>query len=81
MGQSEQVQEPSRRKADQDRKTTQIRIRISAVEKERFTEVAQRFGLDLSAWLRMLGASAVRTERLRTREACREEANKDRGNR
>jgi hypothetical protein len=72
MDSADASQAPVRRKPDQDRKTTQIRIRISPAEKESFAEVASRFGLDVSAWLRMLGASAVRTERLRTREACKE---------
>lgn len=73
MDSTGEEQAPLRRKADRDRKTNQIRIRVTATEKQRFSEVAQRFGLDLSAWLRMLGATAVRSERLKTREACKEE--------
>jgi hypothetical protein len=66
---------PVRRKPDSVRKTAQIRIRISQAEKESFSELAQRFGLEVSSWLRMLGATAVRKEKLRTREACKEEGN------
>jgi hypothetical protein len=52
------------RKPEHERKTAQIRIRISDAEKQAFREIARRYGLDLSAWLRMLGATeVVREER------------------
>lgn len=44
-----------RRKAEAERRTDQILIRVSSREKEELREAARRAGLDLSSWLRSLG--------------------------
>jgi uncharacterized protein (DUF1778 family) len=43
-----------RRKAKADRKEYSIRLRLTAAQKEAFTEAAERAGLDLSGWLRFI---------------------------
>lgn len=48
-----------RRKSEKARKDDQIRIRLTAEQKEAFTEVAERAGLDVSSWLRWLGVREV----------------------
>lgn len=48
-----------RRKPEKARKDDQIRIRLTAEQKEAFTEVAERAGLDVSSWLRWLGVREV----------------------
>jgi uncharacterized protein (DUF1778 family) len=43
-----------RRKATDDRKEESVRIRLTAEQKELFTEAATKAGLDVSGWLRMI---------------------------
>lgn len=42
-----------RRKDEDQLKTTQLHIRITATQKEAMTRAAARKGLDLSSWVRM----------------------------
>jgi hypothetical protein len=44
-----------RRKSDQDRKTVQIRLRVTEEEKAKLLQAAKRSGAMLSSWLRTLG--------------------------
>jgi len=44
-----------RRKPKALRKDDMIRIRVTADQKRVLTEAAERTGLDVSAWLRVLG--------------------------
>lgn len=43
-----------RRKAKGELKSEEIRLRLTASQKETFTEAAKRKGLDLSNWLRSI---------------------------
>lgn len=43
-----------RRKPRDERKEDSIRIRVTASEKEAWTEAAERDGRDLSGWLRFI---------------------------
>jgi uncharacterized protein (DUF1778 family) len=43
-----------RRKPKSERKDEEIRLRLTAAQKEAFTEAAKRKGLDLSNWLRSI---------------------------
>ena len=44
-----------RRKPDALRKEASIRIRMTDEQKRQFEKAAERAGLDVSSWLRMLG--------------------------
>lgn len=51
-------------KPDGDRKGDQIRVRVTEEQKVAFAKIADRAGLDVSAWLRSLGLREVqRAER------------------
>jgi uncharacterized protein (DUF1778 family) len=43
-----------RRKPDDERKESLVRIRLTADQKELLTEAAAKVGLDLSGWLRFI---------------------------
>ncbi len=43
-----------RRKIKSERKEEELRIRLTASQKDAFTKAAQRAGLDLSNWLRSI---------------------------
>jgi uncharacterized protein (DUF1778 family) len=43
-----------RRKPKGERKEKELRLRLTAAQKEAFTRAAQRVGLDLSNWLRSI---------------------------
>lgn len=43
-----------RRKRRDERKEDSIRVRVTASEKEAWTEAAEREGRDLSGWLRFI---------------------------
>ena len=48
-----------RRKALDDRKEDLIQIRVTAEQRQKLKEAAERRGLDLSSWLRMIGLAAA----------------------
>jgi hypothetical protein len=48
-----------RRKAKDERKDDEIRVRVSAKEKEVWTATAKKDGRDLSNWLRFLATQAA----------------------
>ena len=52
-----------RRKPKALRKEEMIRIRVTAEQKRLMTEAAERTGLDVSAWLRVLGLRKPATQR------------------
>jgi uncharacterized protein (DUF1778 family) len=56
-----------RRKPKTQRKEEVIRIRVTAEQKRLLIEAAERDGLDVSAWLRLLGLRTAVGER-RARE-------------
>jgi len=43
-------------------KTSQINLRVTANQHKQFAQAAERDGLSISGWLRMLALRAVRTE-------------------
>ena len=43
------------KKADDDRKDALVRVRVTEEQRRLFATAAARAGLDVSAWLRMLG--------------------------
>ncbi len=48
-----------RRKPKASRKESQIRIRLTREQKQTFALAAERAGLDVSSWLRLVGLRAV----------------------
>ena len=48
-----------RRKPRKERKLDLIQIRVTSDQRERLKEAADRAGLDLSSWLRMVGLKAA----------------------
>ena len=47
------------RKPKDERKDEELRLRLTAAQKQAFTKAAQRAGLDLSNWLRSLAVREV----------------------
>jgi uncharacterized protein (DUF1778 family) len=52
-----------RRKALRDRKEDLIQIRVTSGQRERLKEAADRAGLDLSSWMRMVGLRAANDQK------------------
>jgi uncharacterized protein (DUF1778 family) len=48
-----------RRKLAHDRKEDVIQIRVTAEQRQKLKDAADRRGLDLSSWLRMVGLQAA----------------------
>jgi len=55
---------PRKPAAKKAAKTDDLRIRLSAEDKRRFEEAAQRRGLSLSAWLRMVAIDALEARKI-----------------
>ena len=51
-----------RRKALRELKQDLIQIRVTAEQRQRLKEAADRAGLDLSSWMRMVGLKAASEE-------------------
>jgi uncharacterized protein (DUF1778 family) len=51
-----------RRKALRELKQDLIQIRVTAEQRQTLKEAADRYGLDLSSWIRMVGLKAASEE-------------------
>jgi hypothetical protein len=52
-----------RRKPARERKEELIPIRVTSEQRQRLKEAADRAGLDLSSWLRMVGLKAANDQK------------------
>jgi uncharacterized protein (DUF1778 family) len=52
---------PKRRKPKEERKDESMRLRLTAEEKEAWTNAAEKEGRDLSNWLRYLANEATKS--------------------